>query len=275
MTNALIERNDPVVVELVMQNQQASIPTTAIETAVAMSRQYPELCSSILRRPELRPSSAYVMFWWCSHEERSTILRRFAVSREVLQTSVGDLFQTAARDGWDDPLVRKGLQFIERRQRDREAATQSQYDGLEGIIASAAETGLTPDLVAEIGRLAGLKPLTAAKILSDEGGESIAVLCKATGLTKKYLALLWVAMRRPLDADLQSADPRWERVQMVYEMLAVDRAQTVIRYWNWALTSALTPQLIRAIREGDDHLIDEFSAAERAAMLALSADFKS
>jgi uncharacterized protein (DUF2336 family) len=58
-------------------------------------------------------------------------------------------------------------------------------------------------------------------------------------------------------------------------MLAVDRAQTVIRYWNWSLTSALTPQLIRAIREGEDHLIDQFSAAERAAMLALSEDFKS
>ena len=269
---ALIERNEPEVIEAVLQNREAVIPTTALEEAVALSRHNADLCAWLLKRPELRPSSAYVMFWWCNHEERSIILRRFAVSREVLQGSVVDLFGMAAKDGWSDPVVRKALQFIERRQRNREAAKKSVYEGLEGIIEVAAESGLTPELVAEIGHLAGVKPLTAAKILSDEGGESIAVLCKATGLTKRYLVLLWKAMRRPGIED--SSDPRWERVQVVYDMLAVDRAQTVIRYWNWALTSALTPQLIRAIREGEDHLIDQFSAAERAAMLALSEDFK-
>lgn len=271
--HALIERADAEVTQLVLANKDASIPTTALETTVAQSRQHPELCAVILKRPELRPSSAYVMFWWCNHEERSIILRRFAVSREVLQSSVADLF--GKDGGGDDAYVRKALQFIERRQRDREAAQVSHYGGLEGVIQHAAETGLTPDLVAEIGQLAGVKPLTAAKMLSDEGGESIAVMCKATGLTKQYLALLWQAMRRPFDEQDANGDVRWERVQIIYEILAVDRAQTVLRYWNWALTSALTPQLIRAIREGEEHLIDAFSAAERAAMLALSEDFKS
>lgn len=272
--NALIERGDAELIHLVLANKDAVVPTTALEATVALSRHHPELCGLILKRPELRPSSAYVMFWWCNHEERSVILRRFAVSREVLQTSVADLFAHGMADGWDDAYVRKGLQFIERRQRSREAMQVSAYAGLEGVIEHAAEAGLTPELVSEIGQLAGVKPLTAAKMLSDEGGESIAVLCKATGLTKKYLGLLWKAMRRPFDED-GAGDPRWERVQIIYEILAVDRAQTVLRYWNWALTSALTPQLIRAIREGEEHLIDEFSAAERAAMLALSEDFRS
>lgn len=274
VANALIERGDVVVMQMVLANHDASIPTTALEYAVAMSRHHPELCPVILKRPELRPSSAYVMFWWCSSEDRSVILRRFAVSREVLQSSVVDLFSSAARDGWNDPVVRKALQFIERRQRNREAIKASTYEGLEAVIEFAAENGLTPELVAEIGHLAGVKPLTAAKILSDEGGESVAVLCKATGLTKKYLALLWRAMRRDQEDAAGQIDARWERVQVTYEILAVDRAQTVIRYWNWALTSALTPQLIRAIREGDENLVDKFSAAERAAMLALSEDFR-
>ncbi len=272
VSNALIERGDAELIQLVLANRDAVVPTTALETTVALSRHHPELCSVILKRPELRPSSAYVMFWWCNHEERSVILRRFAVSREVLQSTVADLF--GKDSGGDDAYVRKALQFIERRQRSREAAKSSPFGGLEDVIQHAAEAGLTPDLVAEIGQLAGVKPLTAAKMLSDEGGESVAVLCKATGLTKQYLALLWKAMRRPFDEQDENGDVRWERVQVIYEILAVDRAQTVLRYWNWALTSALTPQLIRAIREGEEHLIDAFSAAERAAMLALSEDFK-
>jgi uncharacterized protein (DUF2336 family) len=56
-------------------------------------------------------------------------------------------------------------------------------------------------------------------------------------------------------------------------MIAVDRAQTVLRYWNWSLSSALTPALLKAIREGDEGGLDEYSLPERAAMLALSSDF--
>jgi hypothetical protein len=47
-----------------------------------------------------------------------------------------------------------------------------------------------------------------------------------------------------------------QRVQITYEMLAVDRAQTVLRYWNWSLSSALTPTLLRAIRDGEDDAVD-------------------
>ena len=56
-------------------------------------------------------------------------------------------------------------------------------------------------------------------------------------------------------------------------MLAVDRAQTVLRYWNWSLSSALTPALLRAIRDGGELGLDSYSAPERAAMLALADNF--
>ena len=56
-------------------------------------------------------------------------------------------------------------------------------------------------------------------------------------------------------------------------MLAEDRAQTVLRYWNWSLSSALTPSLLRAIRDGEDDVVDEYSAPERAAMMVLAEDF--
>jgi uncharacterized protein (DUF2336 family) len=55
-------------------------------------------------------------------------------------------------------------------------------------------------------------------------------------------------------------------------MIAVDRAQTVLRYWNWSLSSALTTSLIKAIREGDGESLDEYSVPQRVAMLALSTD---
>ncbi|EKY24649.1 hypothetical protein HMPREF0185_03100 [Brevundimonas diminuta 470-4] len=273
VTEALFNWAEEAVIAAVLRNDTARLPQSAIESVIALSRQAPALCALILRRPELRPSGAYVMFWWCEADERRVILQRFAVSREVMQSSVEDVFALAVEEGWSDPVARKALQFIERRQRNRAAVARSPYADLEAAVAAAGAGGLTRELVAEIGYLSGIKPLTSAKIMGDAGGEPLAILCKATGLARRDLAALWRAMRRPETTPDGAEHPDWRRVQTIYEMLAVDRAQTVLRYWNWSLSSALTPTLLRAIREGEEALIDEYSAPERAALLALAENF--
>ena len=273
VTDALLVHNEPAVIEAVLRNTTARLSQTAVEAMVSLSRTHPQLCEHLLRRPEMRPSGAYVMFWWAGPDERRIILQRFAVSREVMQEVVEDVFAMAAAEGWQDPVSRKALQFIERRQRNRAAIEKSPYDSLEHAVSVAAQGGLNRELAAEISYLSGIKPLTGAKIMGDAGGEPLAILCKATGLSKSNLEALWRSMRRPETTPDGNCHPVWERVMITYDMFAVDRAQTVLRYWNWSLSSALTPQLMQAIREGDEEALDEYSAPERAAMLALAENF--
>ena len=49
----------------------------------------------------------------------------------------GDIFRYAATD--IDPVVRKALQIIERRQRDRGAIDRSDHESLEAAIEAAAQ----------------------------------------------------------------------------------------------------------------------------------------
>lgn len=273
VTETLLSFGESPVIELVLRNTTSRLSQVAIEGVVSLSRNEPSLREHLLRRSELRPSGAYVMFWWCNPDERRTILQRFAVTREVMQEVAEDVFAMAAEENWQDPVSRKALQFIERRQRNRAAIEKSPYGGLEQAIATAADIGLNRELATEIAHMSGVKPITGAKIIGDPGGEPVAILCKATGLTKGDLAALWKSMRRPETTTDGDIDPVWERVQITYDMLAVDRAQTVLRYWNWSLSSALTPALLRAIRDGEEELLDEYSAPERAAMLALAENF--
>ena len=273
VTETLLGFEELATIEAVLRNPAARLSQTGIEGAVGLSREHTALCAALLKRPELKPSGAYVMFWWCGADDRRTILQRFAVSREVMQEVVDDVFAMAAAEGWGDPVARKALQFIERRQRNRAAIAKSPFNSLEQAIMVAARDGLTRETASEIAYLSGVKPLTGAKILGDPGGEPLAILCKATGLSRVDLQNLWRSMRRP-ETDAEGAPhPDWERVQITYEMLAVDRAQTVLRYWNWSLSSALSPTLLRAIREGEDEAVDEYSAPERAAMMVLAQDF--
>jgi uncharacterized protein (DUF2336 family) len=255
LAEALIDAAEPPVIEALLKNDTARLSQPAIESVVALSREHGRYVGLLLRRPELRPSHAYIMFWWAGAEDRRTVLQRFAVSREVLQDAASDVFSVMADEGWQDPLARKALQFIERRQRNRAAIERSEYASLDSAI-ERHQTGLTRRSVEEISYMSGLKPSTGAKIFMDGGGEPLAVLCKATGLPKSALRQLWRGLRRPeLDAEGRTL-PGLERVLWAYDAIAVDRAQTVLRYWNWALSSAL----------------DEHSAPQRAAMLVFSND---
>jgi uncharacterized protein (DUF2336 family) len=269
---AIVATGDLPAIEVLLRNDSARISAPAVEVIVACTREHARLTPLLLRRTEVRPSHAYVMFWWADSEERKLILHRFAVTREVLQEAVTDVFPLAAAEGWQDPLSRKGLQFIERRQRNRAALDRSPYNSLDEAVAAAAG-GLTRELAEEISYLSGIKPTTGAKIFTDPGGEALAVLCKATGLPKAAIRALWRGLRRPEADEAGYMTPALERTVTAYDMMAVDRAQTVLRYWNWSLTSALTPALLRAIRDGDNDAVDEYSSPQRTAMLALSAEF--
>jgi uncharacterized protein (DUF2336 family) len=274
ISEALLESGHEDVVEVLLRNTRAELSQVAIEGAVAMSQKAPKLIKLIIKRPELRPSSAYIMFWWAESEVRRTILGRFAVNRDIMQDSAGDIFAMAAKEGWRDPLSRKALQFIERRQRNREALKKSNYESLEAAIAEAARRGMTRNIAEEISYLSGIKPSTGAKILRDFGGEGMAVLCKATGLKKPSLRHLWESLKRPTLTEDGESHPDLERVLLSYDMLAVDRAQTVLRYWNWSLSSALTNVMIRAISHGEDIELDQLSVPQRAAMLTFAQDLK-
>lgn len=275
VAEVLVERDEPAVIETLLRNVESKLSQTAIEAVVAVSRVHASYIPLLLRRAELKPSHAYVLFWWADPECRRLILSRFAVSREVLQDMSGDVFPLAAAEGWQDPLARKALQFIERRQRNRAAIEKSPYASLDDAVSAAQQSGMTRELASEIAYLSGLKPMTGAKIFTDPCGEPLAILCKATGLPRSAVKALWRALKRPETDSQGNVSPPLERTLIAYDMMAVDRAQTVLRYWNWALSSALTPTLVRAIRLGDDEAVDEFSPPQRAAMLALSDDFGS
>lgn len=269
LSDALAGHEEGPVLEILLRNLDARLGHNAIDRALAISQGQPLLTALLLKRPELRPAHAYAAFWWCDADARQAILQRFAVSREVLQDAVSDVFSLAADENWQDAPARKALQFIERRQRNRAALDRSPFDSLESAVAAAAH-GLSREGMDEISYLSGVKPTTGAKIFSDPGGEPLAILCKATGLPRGGVVALWRGLKREEAAPEGGVSPSLRRILTIYDMLAVDRAQTVLRYWNWTLAASVTPEVLQAIRNGEDDGIDAYSTQQHAAILAIS-----
>jgi len=260
---------EPHVVRILLANKGAELSEHSVDLLIARSRKEEDLCQLMIVRPELRPAQAMAMFWWADGPTRRVILQRYAADRHEMIEMCADVFAMAAEEGWQDPVARKTLQLIERRQRNRAAIEKSPYDSLEDAISHAAVQGMGPELAQEVGYLAGVKPVTIAKIISDRGGEGLAVLCKATGLKRPSLKELWASLRRPLELDDGVINPQFEYVMQTYDILSVAKAQTTLRYWNWSLSSTFSPSRLKAAGVDEEEANDEatFSTARRTARL--------
>ncbi|MCA8901787.1 MAG: DUF2336 domain-containing protein [Hyphomonas sp.] len=269
VSDYLAEFGEPHVIKELVANPGAVLPEQAMDKLVMRSRDEPSMCGAIIDRLEAHPSHAMTLFWWADGPTRRKILQRHAADRlEVIETCK-DVFEMMAREKWADPVARKALQLIERRQRNRAALEKSQYDSLESAINAAAVDGMSAELAEEIGYLAGLKPVTAAKILTDPGGEGLAVLCKATGVKRAFLPVLWAALRRPLELEEGVIHPQFAHVAETYEIMTVAKAQTTLRYWNWSLSSAFSSTTLLTDEVTGEPANEEatFSTSQRTARL--------
>lgn len=266
LADVLIDFREPHVIAPLLRNRGSALSDMGLDAVLEISRDEPGLCRLVLDRPELTPAHAMVMFWWADSDVRRAILTRHAAERMELIAVCSDIFPMMAAEGWRDPHARKAMQLIERRQRNRDAIEKSQFVNLEHAVETAAKEGMNARLAQEVGFLAGVKPITIAKLLSDKGGEGMAVLCKATGLKTAYLKLLWKSLRRPADDENGEPDPRFRRVLHCYQVLSVAKAQTVLRYWNWSLSSAYSPTT-GMVEEGEVPQEGNYSAARKTASL--------
>ena len=267
VVDSIVEFLEEDVVEALLKNKGASFSETALQRIVTVSRSHQPYVELLTKRDELRPSHGLTMFWWATSENRKKILHRFAVTRNVLQESCHDLFPKAAAEGWSDAGVRKALQFIERRQRNRAATERSEFETLEQAIEAAVTTGLTRKLTEEISYIAGVKPATGAQILTDKTGEAIAILCKAPGLKRDYVEKIWRALKRPVHDINGDIHPDLAKVIQTYDVISTDKAQTVLRYWNWSLTASLNADVLRHIKDGVIPREEEYGAAAITAAL--------
>ena len=265
VTDALVQTGDPAIVETLLHNSFSRLSSFGVDGVVFMARQHRGLAKALLMREEIKPAQGLTLFWWADADTRVHILRRFAVDRSVLLQEVSDLFVQAAQENWTDGPTRQALQFIERRQRNRIAAQKSAHQSLENAIIALVESGATREIILDITAMCGVKPVPGARILSDPGGEPIAILAKAVGLKRDMLITLWRGLRRPQD----TSDPKstLSRTLFVFDTLATAKAQTVLRYWNWSLASD-APTGVGQMDPFDQAM--EFTPARKVASLVLS-----
>lgn len=230
---AIVQTADRDVIEVLLRNPGARLASATMESLIELAADIPSIAALVVRRAELRPGQAFRLFWDARTEERKHILDRFAVGRSILQEAAADVFPMLERETRGDPATLKALGYIERRQRDRKADETSSYGRIEDIVQAASKRGFTEALRAEAARIARVSPPLLHKILGDPGGEALAVFAKAIGLERARLETL-------ASVALPSEHPvARDHFRRTFDSLSTDKAQTVLRYWDWLGPSVL------------------------------------
>ena len=85
-------------------------------------------------------------------------------------------------------------------------------------------------------------------------------------MKRPYIEKIWRALKKPTVDINGDMHPELAKVMETYDVISTDKAQTILRYWNWSLTSSLNPEVLRHIKDGvipreEDHGAAAITAA--------------
>lgn len=81
------------------------------------------------------------------------------------------------------------------------------------------------------------------------------------------MKLLWRGLNRTVESKDGQPDPVFARALETYDSISTDKAQTVLRYWNWSPTASLNPEVLKYIQNGVIPREEDFGAATITAAL--------
>ena len=230
VSDVLIELGDTALIVSLLENRTAQLSHRAVEALARRSASEPELQAPLLARPELTLRFAHLMFWWVPSQMRLEILNRFTVERQNIHEAMEDLLS----ESFGDTPLDIALSVVR-----RPAPVATSRLAAIFRLGNAAFTGM---MAAE----AGIRPETMFRILSDHGGEPLAVFAKAVGMSRKQFGdLIVVAVDLRKGAGLPGKDDL-ERIGELFDAVSTDRADLALHCWDTALANEVVPSATRA-----------------------------
>ena len=223
VTDALVATCDPDAVLSIARNKGALFSAEGLQKIVELSEQTPDLCEPLLARTDMTPALAHTMFWWTSSKLRLDIVNRFTADRRMLREALTDAIDEGMEAFAGDPDLMRTLSLM---------APQKRYGpSLGEELLSAARGKDLRRVVVMLGQYADIKPATAAHIVADKGGEALAVVSKALGLTRKEFLQFALLVASHREGTARTA-AEVNRLTALFDTVATDRADVVLRYWD-------------------------------------------
>ena len=188
------------------------------------------LATLLLERPEMIPACALDLFWSVNRRLKFYILTRFLQDSPMVQ-------QIIQGERTNSVVVVSGPGGVELAEdtaacelTDAMRVSKAQ-DRLQDIASLMAKSELEKASEA-LARLTSVSMSTASAIVSDFGGEAVAVAFKAAGATRATLAQCCEKWLRHEQSPFETEDDAAE-VTAQFERMSRGQARMAMTYWDW------------------------------------------
>ncbi|HEX6977691.1 MAG TPA: DUF2336 domain-containing protein [Alphaproteobacteria bacterium] len=223
VTDALVDYGDEHVIEQLLKNQDAVLSRRALEYLVGESQRVDSFQEPLLSRHDLPPELAHRMFWWVSAALRKEILSRFTVDSILLD----DCLQESARAAIAEATGR------------REDHVRRLIDGLVEanaldyrFLVQALRSGKVSIFIGGLSHLARLDPVIVRRAVFDPGGESLAIIARATGADRNVFGSLFLLSRQGQAMPSGMRPRKLEEALRFFDSLTPDQARAALRFWR-------------------------------------------
>lgn len=220
VSGALIEIGEDIVLTTLVENDTAEIDYAGMQNLVERSRNVEPLRRPLIERDGLDPIFANQMFWWVSGPLRERILKEFPVDEDVLDRAMElSVAASAGASTTDEKYVAPG-EVIKR-------ANTVRVNDLISLLRGGDLKGLISKLISDL----GVNGHTVKDALTDEGGQALALLCKAIGadrgqFTTMFLLIDYQRSKTPRPAgDLQF-------IAAIFDNVTERQAVNTLCFWD-------------------------------------------
>lgn len=226
VADALVDTGDVDVIRTLLENHDAEISAATLAYIVEQSKSIDDFQGPLVRRHDLPRELAIKMCYWVSAALRLYILDKFHVDANEL-------------DGLIEPALQAELGLA--RDADADAADAATFLAQE----LNRKGKLTPTLMIQtlrrgeialfesmLSELAQLRLSLVRRLLYEDGGEGLAIMSRATELTREEYATIFLISRKTKPGGM-AADPSTLAAALTfYDRILPDNARQVISRWQ-------------------------------------------
>ncbi len=247
LTEAIAENGEEDVIRSLLCNANARISEATMEYLVDQARQVDSFQEPLVGRRDLSGPLAKRLMGYVSAALRVRILEQYDIGENDLDDALEHIIQDLSTE--EEPAVRrpKCEQFMGAAgSKDpvwklaRSISEERKIDA--PLIIKVLRRGEIALFEALFGEFSRIHPPRLQHILYEEGGRSLAVVCRALNVEKANFAPIFLLTRKERNGETQPADPReLSRALSFFSDIHVEAARQVLRRWQ------RTPDYLNAV----------------------------
>lgn len=223
VSNALVQAEEPDVLQALVNNKSAEISGAALEYLVMESKIQPNLQGPLIARDDLSSDLVQKMYVFVSNALKSEIQSKYEIDSELLDAAFRDSQPTQSENDATIASSTKAAALIAKMRASGELS-------LNRVIGFLREKRLNLFLEG-LSMLCELDARTITSLAFEGEGQGMAVVCRAIGADRSQFATITLLLERARTGKAVPA-ARLQAVCQLFDTMPLERASGVLEQWR-------------------------------------------